>query len=111
MEPTLETTLYPPVKRFLEGLGFEAKGEIRGCDIVALDRGDLFVCPIALGRLVGESQAVGKQHRVLSHIREAGVIGVGLPDDAIHAPNEKFHLKNFELGIVSLIRFLEEVGR
>ncbi len=38
------------------------------------------------------------------------MMGFGLPDDNIHAPNEKFHLKNFELGIESLIRFLEEVG-
>jgi hypothetical protein len=30
----LETTLYLPVKRFLEKLGFEVKGEIRGCDVV-----------------------------------------------------------------------------
>ena len=35
----METSLYAPVKRFLEGLGFEAKGEICGCDIVALDQG------------------------------------------------------------------------
>lgn len=35
----LETALYKPVKRFLEDLGFEAKGEICGCDIVAVDRG------------------------------------------------------------------------
>jgi hypothetical protein len=32
----LETTLYLPVKRFLERLGFEVKGEINGCDGVAL---------------------------------------------------------------------------
>jgi hypothetical protein len=32
----LETTLYLPVKRFLERLGFEVKGEIDGCDLVAL---------------------------------------------------------------------------
>ena len=38
------------------------------------------------------------------------MMGFGLPDDQIHAPNEKFHLKNFELGIQSLIRFLEEAG-
>ena len=38
------------------------------------------------------------------------MMGFGLPDDNLHAPNEKFHLKNFELGIISLIRFLEEVG-
>jgi len=38
------------------------------------------------------------------------MMGFGLPDDNIHAPNEKFNLKNFELGIESLIRFLEEAG-
>ena len=39
------------------------------------------------------------------------MMGFGLPDDNLHAPNEKFNLKNFSLGIESLIRFLEEVGR
>ena len=39
------------------------------------------------------------------------IMGFGLPDDNIHAPNEKFHLKNFELGIESVVRFLEEAGR
>jgi acetylornithine deacetylase/succinyl-diaminopimelate desuccinylase-like protein len=38
------------------------------------------------------------------------MMGFGLPDDNLHAPNEKFNIKNFELGIDSLIRFLEEVG-
>jgi len=37
--PVRETSLYPPVKRFLENLGFAVKGEICGCDLVAL-RGD-----------------------------------------------------------------------
>jgi acetylornithine deacetylase/succinyl-diaminopimelate desuccinylase-like protein len=39
------------------------------------------------------------------------MMGFGLPDDNIHAPNEKFHLKNFELGIESVIRFMEEAGK
>jgi acetylornithine deacetylase/succinyl-diaminopimelate desuccinylase-like protein len=39
------------------------------------------------------------------------MMGFGLPDDNLHAPNEKFHLKHFELGIQSIIRFLEETGR
>jgi acetylornithine deacetylase/succinyl-diaminopimelate desuccinylase-like protein len=38
------------------------------------------------------------------------MMGFGLPDDNLHAPNEKFNLKNFEMGIVSTIRFLEEAG-
>ena len=36
----METALYLPVKRFLEDLGFAAKGEIGGCDIVALRDGE-----------------------------------------------------------------------
>ena len=35
-----ETSLYPPVKRFLESRGFEVKGEICGCDVVALRDGE-----------------------------------------------------------------------
>jgi acetylornithine deacetylase/succinyl-diaminopimelate desuccinylase-like protein len=38
------------------------------------------------------------------------MMGFGLPDDNLHAPNEKFHLKNFSLGIESLIRFMEEAA-
>jgi hypothetical protein len=36
----LETALYLPVKRFLEKLGFTVKGEVGGCDLVALSDGD-----------------------------------------------------------------------
>jgi hypothetical protein len=36
----VETALYPPVKRFLEKLGFAVKGEIGGCDLVALSGDD-----------------------------------------------------------------------
>jgi len=35
-----ETFLYPPIKRYLEGLGFQVKGEICGCDLVALRDGE-----------------------------------------------------------------------
>jgi hypothetical protein len=33
----LETSLYPAVKRFLETAGFHVKGEVNGCDVVAVD--------------------------------------------------------------------------
>ena len=35
----LETTLYPIVKGFLEELAFQVKGEVNGCDIVAVRDG------------------------------------------------------------------------
>lgn len=36
----LETDLYPPIKRFLEGQGYEVKSEIGGCDILAVRNGE-----------------------------------------------------------------------
>jgi acetylornithine deacetylase/succinyl-diaminopimelate desuccinylase-like protein len=38
------------------------------------------------------------------------MMGFGLPDDNLHAPNEKFHIANFYQGIESIIRFLEIAG-
>lgn len=35
-----ETSLYPAVKRFLEASGFRVKGEVHGCDAVAVLDGD-----------------------------------------------------------------------
>jgi hypothetical protein len=35
-----ETALYPAVKRFLEAAGFQAKGEVGGCDAVAVCDGE-----------------------------------------------------------------------
>ena len=45
----LETSLYPPVKRYLEKLGLAVKGEIRGCDVVGLSADGLVViCELKL---------------------------------------------------------------
>jgi acetylornithine deacetylase/succinyl-diaminopimelate desuccinylase-like protein len=38
------------------------------------------------------------------------MMGFGLPDDNLHAPNEKFHIANFYRGIESIIRFFELLG-
>jgi acetylornithine deacetylase/succinyl-diaminopimelate desuccinylase-like protein len=38
------------------------------------------------------------------------MMGFGLPDDNLHAPNEKFHLANFYRGIESIVRFFGNVG-
>ncbi len=39
------------------------------------------------------------------------MMGFGLPDDNLHAPNEKFHIANFHRGIQSLIRFFDRLGK
>lgn len=47
----METSLYLPVKSFLEGAGYTVKGEIGGCDIVGLSDGDppvVVICELKL---------------------------------------------------------------
>jgi acetylornithine deacetylase/succinyl-diaminopimelate desuccinylase-like protein len=39
------------------------------------------------------------------------MMGMGLPDDNLHAPNEKFHIPNFYHGIEAIIRFFTIVGQ
>ncbi len=39
------------------------------------------------------------------------MMGMGLPDDNLHAPNEKFHIPNFYRGIESIIRFFQILGQ
>jgi acetylornithine deacetylase/succinyl-diaminopimelate desuccinylase-like protein len=38
------------------------------------------------------------------------LMGFALPDDRMHAPNEKFHLPNFYRGIATCMAFLTEIG-
>jgi acetylornithine deacetylase/succinyl-diaminopimelate desuccinylase-like protein len=38
------------------------------------------------------------------------MMGFGLPDDNLHAPNEKFHIPNFHKGIETICRFFEKLG-
>jgi acetylornithine deacetylase/succinyl-diaminopimelate desuccinylase-like protein len=56
----------------------------------------------------GSIPIVGDFHRYLNV--PSVMMGFGLPDDNLHAPNEKFHIANFYRGIDSIIRFFEEVG-
>ena len=47
----METSLYLPVKAFIEAAGYEVKGEVGGCDVVGLSPGDppvVVVCELKL---------------------------------------------------------------
>ena len=39
------------------------------------------------------------------------MMGFGLPDDNLHAPNEKFYLPNLFRGIEAVERYLGALGR
>jgi len=48
----------------------------------------------------------------LQHLKIPSIMmGYGLPDDNLHAPNEKFHLPNFYGGIEAVIRYFELLGK
>src|SRR5437879_13306472 len=62
----LETALYLPVKRFLEKLGFTVKGEIGGCDLVALSGDDP---PVVV---IGELKQAFNLELILQAVDRAG---------------------------------------
>jgi len=62
----LETALYLPVKRFLENLGFTVKGEVGGCDLVALSGGDP---PVVV---IGELKLAFNLELILQAVNRAG---------------------------------------
>ena len=63
---TLETALYLPVKRFLEKLGFTVKGEVGGCDLVALSDDDP---PVVV---IGELKLTFNLELILQAVDRAG---------------------------------------
>jgi hypothetical protein len=62
----VETALYLPVKRFLERLGFVVKGEVGGCDLVALNGDDP---PLVV---IGELKLTFNLELVLQGVDRAG---------------------------------------
>ena len=38
------------------------------------------------------------------------LVGLGLPDDRLHSPNEKFNIGNFYNGIKTIVRLLDRAG-
>ncbi|OGO33050.1 MAG: hypothetical protein A2Z16_14390 [Chloroflexi bacterium RBG_16_54_18] len=56
----------------------------------------------------GSVPVVGQLHDILGI--DSVLTGFGLPDDNLHAPNEKLHLPTFYNGIEALIRFFGYLG-
>lgn len=56
----------------------------------------------------GSVPVVGLLHDILGI--NSILTGFGLPDDNLHAPNEKLHLPTFYLGIEAFIRFFSYLG-
>ena len=70
---------------------------------------ETFGNPAVLGRSGGSIPIVGLFKQALG--LDSILMGWGLSDDNLHAPNEKLSLDNFYAGIDAIIRFWEAVGR
>ncbi len=57
----------------------------------------------------GSVPVVGQMQKVLGV--DSVLTGFGLPDDNLHAPNEKIHLPTFYRGIQAIIRFVNILGQ
>lgn len=62
-----------------------------------------------LGRTGGTIPIVAMIQQVLKS--DSVLVGFGLPDDNLHAPNEKIHIPTFQRGAEVYIRFLGTFGR
>lgn len=56
----------------------------------------------------GSIPVVGTFQKVLN--APVVLLGFGLPDDNLHAPNEKFSLESFRRGMKTVIKFYQELG-
>ena len=90
-----EPSLTNPDNRFIHAAA-DALKEVFGKDTVYIRSG-------------GSIPIVGVFDRYLGI--PSVMMGFGLPDDNLHAPNEKFHLPNFYRGIETVAKYLEILGR
>jgi acetylornithine deacetylase/succinyl-diaminopimelate desuccinylase-like protein len=70
--------------------------------------GDVFGKPTVFIRSGGSIPIVGD---FATHLGIPTILmGFGLPDDGLHAPNEKYKVENYYMGIMTVAHFLEQYG-
>lgn len=99
MEKLLERDLYGPVRAYLEGLGYEVKGEVRDCDIAALRDEELIVVELKRGfTLELIYQAIDRQR-----VADGVYVAVPLPKRGYMSPRipeMKSLCRRLELGLI-----------
>ncbi|MDE6922033.1 MAG: hypothetical protein K2P01_00615 [Oscillospiraceae bacterium] len=95
MDKLLEQDLYGPVRDYLEGLGYQVKGEVKDCDITAMREDELIVVELKRGfTLELLYQAMDRQR-----VADGVYVAVPLPKRGYMAP----HIREMQ----SLCRRLE----
>ena len=87
-------SLVNPDNRFIHAAA-EAMKQVFGKDTVYIRSGGSIPIVAAFDEYLGAPSVM---------------MGFGLPDDNLHAPNEKLHLPNFFRGIEAVARFIEILG-
>lgn len=99
MEKLRESDLYGPVRDYLEGLGYEVRGEVRNCDIAAVRDGELIVVELKTGfTLELIYQALDRQR-----VADSVYVAVPLPKRGYMAPQIKDMqslCRRLELGLI-----------
>ncbi len=99
MERLRERDLYGPVRDYLEGLGYEVKGEVKDCDVTALRDGELIVVELKTGfTLELIYQAVDRQR-----VADGVYVAVPLPRRGYMAPrirDMQSLCRRLELGLI-----------
>ena len=99
MDKLRESDLYAPVRDYLEGLGYEVRGEVRSCDIAAVRDGELIVVELKTGfTLELIYQALDRQR-----IADGVYVAVPLPKRGYMAPQIKDMqslCRRLELGLI-----------
>jgi hypothetical protein len=99
MEKRPESDLYSPVRDYLQGLGYDVKGEVKGCDVTATRDGELIVVELKRGfTLELLYQAVDRQR-----VADGVYMAIPLPKRGYMSPNVKRMCslcRRLELGLI-----------
>ena len=99
MEKLLESDLYGPVRDYLQALGYEVKGEVKGCDVTAMRDGELIVVELKRGfTLELVYQAIDRQR-----VADGVYVAVPLPRRGYMSPRipeMKSLCRRLELGLI-----------
>lgn len=99
MDKLRESDLYGPVRSYLEGLGYEVKGEVKDCDIAAVRDGELIVVELKRGfTLELVYQAMDRQR-----VADGVYVAVPLPKRGYMSPRipeMRSLCRRLELGLI-----------
>lgn len=95
----LESDLYGPVHDYLESLGYDVKGEVKGCDVTAMRDGELIVVELKRGfTLELIYQAIDRQR-----VADGVYVAVPLPQKGYMSPHVRDMqslCRRLELGLI-----------